>query len=381
MDVQTAIGMAWNCSKAGRQEDALGFYRQIDAWLPTGRLNPELSLLRHNVGSAPGRVVPIPPNENDVLSVRLESGVPEHDDAYGLELPAIDHDLIIDGIQDVIEHFDPDYHRQNIAVDLPHVFVMSTGRCGTVSMFRLFERTQYLPYHTYWYHVSYQARLEMMCAMLYGRRPGDGLMREWCETRAAEWIGCVNEGRPMMALNHLDTIWAPVFAALHPKSKFIWLRREPEQVFRSMFSKRQWGTPEWGGEVQLQPILCRSDPFTWRRPGYDQPDCIAWFIRFTEVFARAMREAVGLDRFEIVSADDLFSLSDGEHDPQGVGACAVSDLRDFTGADIDLVQMSNHFETPINHKAHKVVVDGDQLEMAVAEFSRAYDRVARRGAL
>jgi hypothetical protein len=183
----------------------------------------------------------------------------------------------------------------------------------------------------------------------------------------------------MMALNHLDTIWASVFAALHPKSRFIWLRREPEQVFRSMFSKKQWGSPEWGGEVQMQPILCRNDPFTWRRPGYDQPDCIAWFIRFTEVFAQAMREVVGLDRFAVVSADDLFELS--INGTNKAGWDALTDLRDFTGADIDLVQMSNHFETPINHKAHKVVVDGDQLEMAVAEFSRAYERVARRGAL
>ena len=379
MDIRQLIGMAWNCSSAGRDKEALDFYRQIDGALPAGRLNPELSLLRHTVGTAEGWVLPIPPNENDVLSFRLENGVPEHDDAYGLQMPAIDHGLLVDGIQDVIENFDAGFHRENIREELPHVFVMSTGRCGTVSLFRLFEQTQYMPFHTYWFHLGCQTRIEMMCAMLHGRRPADSLMRGWCETRAAEWIGAVNAGRPMMALNHLDTIFAPIFAAMHPKAKFIWLHRDPEQVFRSMFSKNQWGTPEWGGEVQLQPVLCRMEPFAWRRPGYDVPDCIAWFVEFTKAYAVAMLEVVGADRFMTVSADDLFRLSADGTDK--IGWDAMVQLRDFTGADMDLVQMSRHFGTPINHKAHKAVIGGEPLELAVDEFNAARHRLARSGVL
>ena len=384
MDIRQAMAMAWNCSANGRADEALEYYRMIDEALPMGRMNPALSLLRHRVGDADGNVLAIPPNENDVLSIRMDAGHAEHDDAYGLELPAINQDVLTAGIRDVIENFDPGIHGDNVRrhdnPEMEHVFVMSTGRCGTVSLFRLFEQTQYMPFHTYWVHTSFKARVEMMCGMLAGgskssasfNHDSDLLIRHWCETRAAEWLGCMNQGRPMMALNHLDTIWAPAFAALHPRSKFIWLHRDEKAVFRSIFGKNQWGSPEWGGEVQLQPVLFRTDPFTWRRAGYDLPQAIAWYMAFTRIFALAFWQAIpDTDRMQSFSSDLLFEGDDTE----------IDRLIKFTGADISHERVKQHFSTPFNHKAHKLAHDEEALDRATGEFMQAYQKVEKTGRL
>jgi elongation factor G len=42
---------------------------------------------------------------------------------------------------------------------------------------------------------------------------------------------------------------------------------------------------------------------------------------------------------------------------------------------------TGHFATPINHKAHKTVVSGDQLDLAAGEFEAARRRLAEDGAL
>ena len=168
--------------------------------------------------------------------------------------------------------------------------------------------------------------------------------QEWAATRAAEWLGA----KPMIGCNHFDTIFAPVFAAIHPKAKFIYLRRDPEAVFRSFYGKQQWGN-----DNQLTPLLYAiedDDSFTYWLRGMSEIDKIAWYLRFTEIFSRAFGTVLG-ERFIEISADKLFARDQNE----------IKRLLEFSNGGIPLTRASKHFAVKINEKAHRVsqVSDAD----------------------
>jgi hypothetical protein len=362
----TYVISAWGQATGGDLPGARQALAEIDRHIP-GVLNAELSLLRHSRGDADGRVVAIPPTETDVLSFQLRDTVNENHDAYGLIKPRITPEVIETSIARTINEFQPGYHRDNIRKDLPHVMVLSTGRCGTVSLFRLFEQSRLLAYHTYWYHVSRAARFDMLCRMLTGELGDQWAMQEWCQTRAAEWLGAVNVGRPMVGLNHGDTIFAPVFAAVHPQSKFVYLRRNPEEVFVSFFDKDQWGT----GNIQLQPLLCAFDPdFSYRRCGYDVPTNLAWYLYFTDAFCRCFGRVLN-DRFIEIDANKLFAQDRGE----------IERLITFTSSELDLDDAVEHFAVKINQKADRGHHTEHEIAAAFDVYNTALAKIKETGRL
>ena len=66
-----AVWEAWNCAKAGKVSQAHELYEYADSFLDGYELNASLSVLRHNDGSGSGTVHPIPPTENQVVSLLL----------------------------------------------------------------------------------------------------------------------------------------------------------------------------------------------------------------------------------------------------------------------------------------------------------------------
>jgi len=160
----------------------------------------------------------------------------------------------------------------------------------------------------------------------------------------------------MMVLK-LYLLWfSPVFAAIHPRSKFVHLRRNPEDVFESFFTKLQWN------EGQLRPLDYAFSPeFRWKRPVDNLPSCIAWYLRLTEVFARAMGRVVGPERFIEVSSDKLFA-----QDREEIGR-----LLDFTEAGISVDDAVDHFGKKINSKDHKISVKENEMAEPRALFSAA----------
>jgi len=310
---------------------------------------PELQLLRHFEGEAEGTVKQFPVNENMVMSMELRTAYQETSDAFNMTLTKIPKTLDIN-----LDYKLDQYHLNNIIKELPHAMVLSTGRCGTMSMYRLFQQTHYIPYHSYFFQPSVSYRYEMMCQHLEGNHGDRTPANEWVKTRAAEWLGSVSQNRPMMGVNHLDTIFAPVFASLHPKSKFIYLRRDHKKVFESMYSKDQWS------RTQIQPIHYQFDPFKWCYPGYDIPYLITWYIKFTEVFSRAFGEKMG-DRFIELSADKLFSQDKEE----------IKRLEDFT----EIKVPENHFSVPYNQKAHKNAGSKKQIKEGLELFDDYYGRL------
>jgi hypothetical protein len=329
---------AWRFSVGGFHEEAHLAYKTADELLPVGHHNADLSVLRHKRGEARGRIVePIPATEDIVYAFYLIDGPTESGSAEGMSTPEIDGENLEASIRGFIDSFNPTFHRDNIPRDMPHIMVMSTGRCGTMSLYRLFQKSKLVPYHSYWWQGVSTGRWEAMCRFVDGKTNNPTVFRDWMTTRAAEWLGATVNNRCMIGLNHLDTIFAPAFAAVHPMSKFVYLKRDPLAVFESFYGKDQWQ------DNQLTPIDYTFDPgFRFHLPKPDLVKDIFWYITFTEVFCQAMGRIMG-DRFIEIRSEDLFSRKSGK----------IADLLDFVGADIPLDVAVEHFGTKINEKTHK----------------------------
>ena len=318
------VWAAWNCSKAGRVSQAFELYEYADSFLDGGELNASLSVLRHNDGIGWGTVRPIAPTEDIVVSMLLPR----------LRTPEVDAEHLVEEIPEAnFERLMEQFPRHTHSTDRPHVMVMSTGRCGTMSLFKLFQGSNLAAYHSYWFKSHPYGTAETVARLAANEYDDMSAAEEWISTRTAEWLG----DQPMIGLNHSDTAFAPVFAALHPKSKFIYLRRDPAKVAESFISKNQWS----GGNNHFLPVLYDL-PFKFAIPNINPAEGIEWHIEFTEKFSRAFGQIMG-DRFIEISADKLFS-----QDP-----CEVSRLLEFTNSDISLDKAVQHFGTRINGKDHK----------------------------
>lgn len=351
----------WRFSESGNVGGALEEYRAADDLLPTGKFSPELSVLRHNVGKASGEIISIPPTEDKIFTLLIPDTAIESESNIGMTPPLIDTATLEESIRQYIDIFEPGFHTQNIEKDLPHVQVLSTGRCGTVSLYHLLSHRRLNVYHTFWWSLSPTIRWEMQCRMLSGNIGGDGTGLVWAATRAAEWLGAISSGIPMVDLNHKDMIFAPVFASIHPRSKFIHLKRNPIMVFDSFYSKNQWRG------AQLRPMdFSFTAYFNFHLPEDNLPADLAWYVYFTDQFSKALGRVVGPERFIEVNSEKLFRQDRDE----------ISKLIWFTGSNVDQEKAVEHFCVPINKKAHKVEVSDDDMidprVFFIRELARLY---------
>lgn len=299
-----------------------------------------LNILRHTAGHLTepcGVIENIEATEESVYSLWRTDAPPERSSPAGLQDISLSVKNLTDHIKAYIEMVQIHVFREMLQPK-PHVLFLSTGRCGTMSLYYLLKQDPaFLPYHTYWFHGPNVARWEAMCRFVSGNFSSTKVFSEWAAMRAAEWLGAESTGRLMAGLNHMDTIFAPVFAALHPESRFVYLSRESRALFRSLFGKGQWS------DQQLLPIRYAFDPhFKWHRPAGGWPAQIAWYIRFTDVFTSAMRAALG-NRMISVQSESLFNRDES----------AISRLLWHIGSTLSVDAACKHFETRINEKAHK----------------------------
>lgn len=316
---------AWQRSQEGDIDAALDLYREADHVIRASGncLNPSLSVIRHNGGTGEGTVRPVPPNENIVVSLflpRLKR--PEAAKANSLIIGVPTENMM-------------DMGDMKGGDDRSHVMVMSTGRCGTQSLFRLFQNSNLESYHTYWFMQHPFSRAQFLCRLFAGRHEDKTAVEEWVSCRRPEWFG----EKPMIGLNHTDTGFAPVFAALNKNSRFVYLRRDPSKVFKSFIDKGQWA----GGANHFVPISCSfRRGFRFSLPDIHETDGVLYHLYYTEAFSRAFGRVMG-DRWIEISSDRLFGQDREE----------VAKLLEFTGSDIDLDFAVEHFATKINEKAHK----------------------------
>jgi len=319
------------------------------------RINPKLSLLRFYAceGEIEGTVRSDIPGEDSVVSMRFADWPEEAESDEGMRPSKFITTTCIRKYME--DHTMADLAMlHNTKKELPHLQVLSTGRCGTISMAKLLEKSQYLAYHNCIFNVAASTKFEFMSQLAENHHEPSHGEQAWAATRAAEWIGAVAQDRPAAFCSHLDTIFAPVFAKIHPQSKFIYLHRDPVKIFESFLSKNQWN------EHQLQPVLY-DFPWRWKRDDfYSYTAKLAWYIKFTETFSRAFGAVMG-DRFVEISADKLFDLDADE----------INKLVLF--ADLyDSAETMNHFRQPHNAKVHKA---GPILKGALDAFRREYEKM------
>lgn len=222
------------------------------------------------------------------------------------------------------------HHPQNISVDLEHVLVLSTGRCGTNSLFRLFRDSHYAPHHLYLWTPDGGLIREMMCRLIGGNFDDQTAVDVFLQCRSAEWLSAINEGKPVISVNHFDTIFAPVWAKIHKKSKFIYLRRSPTKVVQSYYKKSLLSAHS------LCPVHYEF-PYKWKFIPCNVISLLYWLVSFTEDFARNFGRIMG-DRFIEISSDKLFSQDEKE----------IDRLLEFVNAGIDSKFAKEHFGVPYN---------------------------------
>ena len=291
-----------------------------------------------------GLVQSCPMNEDFILSLTWPDVFEESDTSDGLSV------------------YDPDprYVRMRMTTanknDSPHVQVISPGRSGTVSLYKLLADTLYLPYHTFIFNPPRCHNYWMMHSLL----SGDWIEPElWYRCRRAEWIGAENVGRNFINLNHLDSVYAPFFASVHKNSKFLYLKRDPVKIFKSFVEKNQFNN------AQIWPLYTGllDSGFRWKERRMDMAEKMAWYIRFHDNLAWRMSEAYG-DRVCTISSDLLFDQDETE----------INRLLDFLGLEISMDGMKKHFSKKINEKAHKAkgTVSTEEFE----EHLKCYAKVA-----
>jgi len=360
MEYLEYMGGAYIAGQQGDMGKAFRFYEKAES-LGMCEISPQTQMLRFREGEAKGNTRAVTFTEDNVLMVEVERPPVPFDTEVESFMPEIDREVFIQNIQRYSYPLRP-YHHNNIKSQMDHIMVMSTGRCGTVSLMKLFEGSDYIPHHAFAYNIPISDKHELMCRMMTKDSPhalvDGGGANNWLVCRSAEWLGAMDVGHKYMGINHMDTIFAPLFATLHSLSRFIYLHRNPEDIFRSFYSKNQWSLN------QLHPVEYTDYPVSYRYIEMSEIENIAWYIRFTEEFSRAMGDVMG-DRWIEVSANKLFAGNQAE----------ISTLLAFTDAGISLETALEHFKTPVNEKKHKVKRDPEPMMGEFRKFYRKYGGV------
>ena len=254
----------------------------------------------------------------------------------------------------------------------PHVFVLSTGRCGTRSLFELLSKSSEItPYHNLRWMTVPEDRNHLLYRILTGMYDAtslDAVVGTYLKCRMAEFLASAATGRPVAMINHWDTVFAPVNAELHENARFIYLHRNPRDVFASIYAKSQWRGR------QLQHVrFDRSFPngtFWYRSSGIPLEANIAWYLRATECFAKAFAGSVPADRFLDLDADKLFAGDSAEIDR----VYAFLPVGDLTSQ-----QVHEHFRIKINAKDEFVHVGDSEIGEKRSAFERYWEQLVCRG--
>lgn len=245
----------------------------------------------------------------------------------------------------------------------PPVFVMSSGRCGTLALLRLLERSNnVLGFHTLLMYVANIDRNHILYRILEGRFDKEvlkELLGNYLQTRAAEWFYTLRQGKTPVIVNHLDTPFAPFNAVFHPESRFLHLHRDDARTYQSLLTKNQWGgqLQHWRYDPAFPDgrFVCRLDE------GLSIEEHIAWYLNLTRVFSETFMKTIAPGRAVSIRSEDLF-----KQDLQ-----AFADLKKVLPLDdVSDDGYRENYARPINAKeslVDKAVADTEDRHQAVRQ--------------
>lgn len=180
--------------------------------------------------------------------------------------------------------------------DAAPCFVLSTGRCGTELLTKLFElntgiKTYHQPIPELVYYSNYAYKN-------YSRKHGE--LKTAVDTARYELIrDSFILKKKYIETNNRITFFAYQLAELYPKARFIHLIRNPESFIKSGL-RRNWYTgrnPHDEGRIEL------NEP-EWLQ--YSNLKKIAWLWNETNQFIEDFKETVSEERTITVFAENLF---------------------------------------------------------------------------
>ena len=184
---------------------------------------------------------------------------------------------------------------EDVLAQAAPVFVLSTGRVGTMLLTRLFELEKGL-------HIEHEALPEM----LYTGKLAYADPSNIEFTKGAFMAGryeairdCQLQNLRYVETNNRLTFFAPAMAALFPNAKFIHLLRHPDS-FVSSGIQRNWYT---GKTITDEGRIAPGKDLGIER----QQDKIAWLWNATNAFIDDFKAGAGKDRTLTVRSEDLFS--------------------------------------------------------------------------
>lgn len=184
---------------------------------------------------------------------------------------------------------------EDVLANAAPVFVLSTGRVGTMLLTRLFELERGL-------HIEHEALPEM----LYTGKLAYADPSNIEFTKGAFMAGryeairdCQLQNLRYVETNNRLTFFAPAMAALFPNAKFIHLLRHPDS-FVSSGIQRNWYT---GKTITDEGRIAPAKDLGIER----QEDKIAWLWNATNAFIDDFKAGAGKDRTLTVRSEDLFS--------------------------------------------------------------------------
>lgn len=190
---------------------------------------------------------------------------------------------------------DSDVLPEDVLAQAAPVFVLSTGRVGTMLLTRLFELEKGL-------YIEHEALPEM----LYTGKLAYADPSNIEFTKGAFMAGryeairdCQLQNLRYVETNNRLTFFAPAMAALFPNAKFIHLLRHPDS-FVSSGIQRNWYT---GKTITDEGRIAPAKDSGIER----QQDKIAWLWNATNAFIEDFKEGAGKDRTLTVRSEDLFS--------------------------------------------------------------------------
>lgn len=184
---------------------------------------------------------------------------------------------------------------EDVLANAAPVFVLSTGRVGTMLLTRLFELEKGL-------HIEHEALPEM----LYTGKLAYADPSNIEFTKGAYMAGryeairdCQLQNLRYVETNNRLTFFAPAMAALFPNAKFIHLLRHPDS-FVSSGIQRNWYT---GKTITDEGRIAPGKDLGIER----QQDKIAWLWNATNAFIDDFKTGAGKNRTLTVRSEDLFS--------------------------------------------------------------------------
>jgi hypothetical protein len=180
------------------------------------------------------------------------------------------------------------------------LFVLSTGRVGTVSLTSLLGCSRGITA----FHEAPPALLEESKAAYTGIWEHPKKYEQIFRNAKARSLGTARlKGRVYADTSNRLTFFAPVIARLLPNSCFIHLHRHPADVVRSGMSRRWYRDHSWD-VYRIEPAPDNVWAERWHK--YDAFAKNCWLWAAVNEFALIFRRSLPDDRFLTVKYEELF---------------------------------------------------------------------------